>query len=366
MKRFLGSQGFITAAGVAVVALVTVAAYLIAFDPMKKTLGYCAVMPDSIGLYPGNDVTMLGLPVGTVTTVTPENGRVRVAFDVDADHPLRGRVIATTVSDTILADRDLEVLGDNTSDVPWDRNTCITETFTPKSISQTLEAFSTLADELTGHGDPAEQERLRTSVVVFDQATVGTGQRLNQLVKDLAEALKQPDAAIGNLGSLIDAFGSIAQSVAYNWGDIKTALTQAPEGFAFVNQMWDRAIQIVDALLVILPWFNTLSHKYGRQLLNGLDALVPKLKLLSAHIGTLKQVIEMIPPIVTAFEEFLDPATGQARITYAAPRVALPQDIADQVCTVVNAAAPGRCRTAADGLATVDLIPLVLGLAGAQ
>ncbi|QLY27576.1 MlaD family protein [Nocardia huaxiensis] len=366
MKRFLGSQGFITMMGVLAVALVALAAYVIAFDPAKKTLGYCAIMPDSIGLYPGNDVTMLGLPVGTVDSVTPENGKVRVEFEVQAEYPLRGEVTATTVSDTILADRDLEVLGDNDSGTQWDRNSCITKTFTPKSISQTLEAFSTLAEELTGHGDPAEQERLRNSVVVFDQATVGTGQRLNDLIKDLARALKQPDAGIVNLGELIDAFSSIAQSVAYNWGDIKLALTQAGEGFDFVNQMWDRTVQIVDSLLVILPWFDRISHKYGRSILNGLDALIPKLALVSANIGTLKQLIEMIPPIVTAFEELLDPATGQARITYAGPKVALPQEIADQVCTVVNIAAPGRCRNADGGLATVDLVPLVLGLAGAQ
>lgn len=366
MKRFLGSQGFITLVGVAAIAIVAVAAYLIAFDPLKKTVGYCAIMPDSIGLYPGNDVTMLGLSVGTVNSVHPEGASVRVSFDIDADHPLYGEVTATTVSDTILADRDLEVLGDNKSRIPWDRGTCITKTFTPKSISQTLEAFSALADELTGHGDPAEKERLRNGVRAFDQSTEGTGPRLNQLIKDLGTALRQPDAAIGHIGDLIDAFGSIAESIAVNWGDIKIALTQAPEGFAFVNSMWNRTVQIVDALLVILPWFNTIAHKYGRPILRGLDALVPKLTLISANIGTLQQLLGMIPAVVTAFEQFIDPETGAAKVTYAAPKVALPQENADQICGVVNAVLPGRCASSADGMVNVDLMPLVLGLAGGQ
>ncbi|MFI6866482.1 MlaD family protein [Nocardia sp. NPDC050406] len=366
MKRFLGSQGFITLVGVTAVAIVAAAAYLIAFDPLKRTVGYCAIMPDAIGLYPGNDVTMLGLPVGTVTGVRPENDSVRVTFDVDADHLLYGDVTATTVSDTILADRDLEVLGESESRVPWDERVCIDKTFTPKSISQTLEAFSDLADELTGHGDPAEQERLRIGVRTFDQATEGTGQRLNLLIKDLATALRQPDAAIGHLGEIIDAFSGIAESVALNWADIKLAVTRAPEGFDFVNSMWGHAVAIVDALLVILPWLDRIAHKYGRPILRGLDALVPKLTLLSAHIGSLRQLLEMIPAIVTAFEQFIDPVTGETKVTYAAPKVALPQADADHVCAVVNAVLPGRCGSSADGMAQVDLVPLVLGLAGAR
>ncbi|WP_067707337.1 MlaD family protein [Nocardia yamanashiensis] len=366
MKRFLGSQGFVTAVGVAGVLLVVVAGYLLAFDPLRKTLAYCAIMPDSIGLYEGNSVTMLGIPVGSVTGVRPENGSVRVTFDIDAEHPLYGEVSATTVSDTIVADRSLEVVSDSKSRTRWDEKSCVTKTFTPKSLTQTLEAFSNLAEELTGHGDPAEQARLRDSVRSFDRATSGTGQKLNQLIKDLSTMLDRPDAAIGHLGGLLDAFASTVESVALNWGDIKVALTQGNEGLTFINAVWGRTVQIVDSLLVILPWFNTIAHKYGQSILNGLDAAVPKLQLLAAQVGSLRQLIEMIPAVVSAFQQFLDPQTGQARITYAAPRVSLAKENAEQVCAAVNALEPGKCRGADDGLASVDLVPLVLGLAGVR
>lgn len=32
----------------------------------------CALMPDAIGLYPGNPVTQMGYRIGTVTAVSPE------------------------------------------------------------------------------------------------------------------------------------------------------------------------------------------------------------------------------------------------------------------------------------------------------
>ncbi|MBL1079407.1 MCE family protein [Nocardia sp. 2] len=366
MKRFLGSQGFVTLAGVATVAVLTVAGYLVAVNPLRQNLSYCAIMPDAVGLYQGNHVTMLGIPVGTVTAVEPEGTAVRVDFSIDASHPLRGAVTATTVSDTLVADRALEVLGDSTSDAPWRQDTCITKTFTPKSITQTLEAFSNLADQLTGHGDPAEQARLRTSVSLFDQATAGTGQKLNQLVRDLGTALNSPNAAIGHLGTMIDAFAEIAASVAIKWEDIKVALTQAEEGVGFINEVWGSTVQIVDSLLVILPWFNDIFRKHGQPILRGLDAAIPKVKLLGAGISGLQKLLDMIPPLVTAFQQSLDPETGQVRVTYRAPNVALPQDNAEQLCTLADTVRPGSCRRGDNGPANVSLVPLVLGMAGAR
>ncbi|UFS96869.1 MlaD family protein [Nocardia huaxiensis] len=366
MKRFLGSQGFVTLAGVAAVVALTVTGYLVTFNPLQKTLAYCAIMPDAVGLYEGNQVTMLGIPVGSVTTVRPEGTGVRVEFAVDADHPLRGEVTATTVSDTLVADRALEVVGDNTSGARWQQDSCITKTFTPKSITQTLDAFSTLADQLTGHGDPAEQARLRNSVTAFDQATTGTGQKLNQLIKDLGTALNSPNAAIGHLGAMIDAFGELAASVAFNWEDIKIALTQAQEGIGFINSVWGTTVTIVDSLLVILPWFNEIFRKHGQPILRGLDAAIPKVKLLGAGISGLQKLLDMIPSLITTFQQSIDPETGQVRVTYRAPNVALPQENAAQACAVVNALSPDTCRDGGNGLANVNLVPLVLGMAGAR
>ncbi|AYF74829.1 MCE family protein [Nocardia yunnanensis] len=365
MKRVLGSQGFVTAVGVTVAVLIAVVAYLIAFDPLKKTYGYCAIMPDAVGLYPGNHVTMLGIPVGTVRSLHAEGARVRVDFTLEAGHPLHGDVMATTVSDTLLADRDLEVLGDNSSRVDWIRSRCIAKTFTPKSITETLRAFTGLADQLGGSGDPAESSRVRDAVSAFERATSDTGPQLNQLIKDLGTALRQPDAAIGHLGDLIDAFASLAASVSINWADIKHTVTDFAPGLTLVNEVWASAVQLLNGLLVDFPMFNNISHKYGREILDGLDEIIPYLKLLAANIGTLKKIIDMIPALADAFGQVVDPDTGRVRITYAAPKVGLPPGLADQVCAAVDAARPGQCRSA-DGLATVNLVPLVLGLAGAR
>lgn len=365
MKRLLAAPGFVTVVGALVLAVVAVAGYLIAFEPNKKTLSYCALMPDAVGLYTGNQVTTLGIPVGTVTAIRPEGTAVRVDFEVAADHPLRGQPTATTLSDSLVADRTLAVFGEPAAQADWDRSRCLTKTFTPKSISQTLDGFSQLASQLGGGDDPAEQTRIRDGVNAFRTATADTGPRLNALIKDLAAALRQPDAAIGNIGHLIDAFASITASISINWDDIATVLVRASTGIAFINDLWGRVVQIADSLLVLLPWLNRLARDYGRPLLGALDGAVPGLRLLAANVGSLQQVVNMIPSIVDAFQQTIDPATGWPRITYAAPRVALPQEQADQICGVINAVNPGRCQ-GENGLTATNLVPLILGSVGAR
>ena len=72
---------------------------------------YCAIMPDSVGLYAGNPVTQMGYQIGKVKAITPSERDVRVDFTVTERRPLRSDVKAIIRSTSILADRSLELVG---------------------------------------------------------------------------------------------------------------------------------------------------------------------------------------------------------------------------------------------------------------
>ncbi|MBF6150094.1 MlaD family protein [Nocardia nova] len=363
LYRFLASRGFISIFGVSALAAAAVAAYLTVVAPPRATQSYCAIMPDAIGLYPGNHVTMLGITVGTVTAVRPENGTVRVDFTVERDHPLKGTVSATTFSDTLAADRNLAVLSDGKAVNRWNPGTCITKTLTPKSMTRTLAAITDLATQLNADGGHA----VSGSVNALNNATVGTGPRMNELIGKLGAALNSPDAAIGHIGELIDALASLSSSALANWPEIKATL----EGFGPLFDQTDNEILsegdvIGKQLRVLVPWINGLARQYGGPLLGGIDAVAPYLHLLAAHIGSVRELIGMVPAVVSAFTRSTDPVTGAPTVVYAAPRVAVPQGDADRLCAAVNAAMPGKCASAVDGMADLNLAGVVLGLAGAR
>ncbi|MFC4125184.1 MlaD family protein [Nocardia rhizosphaerae] len=361
LKRLLASQAFMSIAGVAVLVALVIGGYFVAFDPLKKTESYCALMPDAIGLYPGNHVTMRGIDVGAVTAVRNEGAKVRVEFEVDAEYPVHADASATTVAYSVAADRNLAVLTTGEDTTPLG-DACITKTLTPKSITETLTALASLSEQLSG-AEAGQPTALVDGLASLDRATQGVGPTVNELVHKLGSAMNQPDADIGHLAGLFDAFASVSNRVAANWGDLQTMLVRlAPLLNQASDDLLGPATSLFDGLGELLPMLNDLTVILGDPLLGALDSTVGLVKLLRADVGSLREVVLKMPALTSAFQS----VAGGTTITYAPPKVALPATEADQVCAAVNAAVPGQCQDPALGLTDVNLVQLVLGTAGAR
>lgn len=366
MHRLLASRGFMTVIGVCAVIVVALVAYLVIFDPVRKMNSYCADMPDTIGLYTGNRVTMRGVPVGQVTKLQPGGTRVRVEFEVDARYPLAADTAATTISNTLVADRDLAIISSGKSSERWEPSVCVSKTLTPKSLTQLLDAMATLSSRTLGT-DPGGQDTLGKGLAALNTATAGTGEQINQIITKLGSALAAPDAAIGRLGSIIDVLATLSESVATHWGDIKSMLTRFGGVLDQVNnELFNQVVEVIEGFQRALPLLNDITTLAGDPVLRLLDATVPLVRLIGANVGTLEQIIQMIPSISGAFTRAVDPATGAVGIGYAPPRVAVARPDADEVCAAVNAVAPGRCAGSVNGLADIQLPQLVLGIVGAS
>lgn len=360
--RILGSRAMVSILAVAMAAVVVVVGGLVLINPFKDRINYCASLPDAIGLYVGNTVTQRGIPVGEVTAIEPRAGGARVEFAVDADYALQGDAAATTVSDTLVADRRLEVNG--TDGTRWPSDRCIDRTSTPKSISSSLDALSDIAKELDdGAGGASGSGQLRDALVQIDKATQGAGTRINHTIKRLASALRSPDVGIGQVGQLIDTLTSLSQSITANWGTIEHFLGGFEAILSTINGVWVQAASIIRSLVVVLPWFNDIFIKYGGLIETELfHRAVPFLNLVAANVGPIKNLLNMIPVLSTAFHKAKGP-DGRVTVAYASPRVVLPAQDAAAVCAQVNQVRPGKCDPAAGGSQT-DLTSLVGSMIG--
>lgn len=358
-KRMLGSQAFMSVAGAVLIAVLAVAGYLLWFDPMKKTVSYCAIMPDAVGLYAGNKVTMRGIPVGTVDSVDADGTKVKVKFTVDAKYPVYADPAATTVSDSIVADRNLAVLNSGKNLAHWDSAQCITKTLTPKSITETLTALADLSAQLQQAQAP---DALAHGLAGLDTATQGAGTQINEIVKKLGSALSQPDADIGHLAGIFDAFASVGQKVEDHWGDLRSMLLRlGPALNNATNELIGPGAKLVDNLGELLPMLNDLVTIAGDPIMKALDDTLPLVRLLRANVGSLSEIMLKLPVLTNAAQNIANNGVG-----YGSPRAALPAPQAEQVCAALNAATPGSCTDAANGMVNVPLVPLVLGMAGAR
>ncbi|WP_067687679.1 MlaD family protein [Nocardia jejuensis] len=354
LRKLLGSRGFMSAAAAVLIGVVAVAVYLVGLRPPVRTESYCALLPDSIGLYVGNHVTMRGMPVGEVKTIRPQGRTVRVEFTVDSRFPVAEDASATTVSDTIVADRQLAVLGIGNRDRHRDPGQCITKTLTPKSMTQTLDALAQLSAQILGP-ESGGQDALRQGLTALNTATAGTGPQLNEIIVKLGSAMDSPDAAIGHLAGLLDSLSAVAGSVAAHWGDIKDMMIRLADVLDQVNnQLFSRAVEIIDGFQRVLPMLNDITSMFGDPILKLLDATVPLVRLIHTNTDTLRDIVTKVPLLAATGAAALNPAGG---ISVALPNVGVPQEISQQLCAV--AACDG-------GSVQVPLAGLVLGSTGAR
>ncbi|VFA96373.1 MlaD family protein [Nocardia cyriacigeorgica] len=367
MNKLLASRGLMSVLGVAVVCAILIVGYFVIIEPPKRMRSYCANMPDAIGLYAGNHVTMRGVRVGSVTRIEPHGDMVRVEFEVEVNHSPRGQVSATTVSDTIVADRSLALLDDSEAEHEWDSGQCITRTLTPKSMSQTMNALGNLAAEITDGNGSTQRERLADELAALDAALSGTGPEMNDTILKLGRALNSPNAAIGHIGALIDSLRSLSDSMAGGWGDIKAMITRLAPGLEVIDRgIFERTVSIIDSLRIIVPWLNEITSMFGDQILEALNATVPLARLARANIGSVQEIIDLTPPLVQAFQRATAQEGGSPILTYAAPVAQLPPADAERVCAAIERVVPGSCKSAENELEKVSVLPLIFGTAGAR
>lgn len=359
LVKVLGSRGLMSAAVILVLVLAAGLGLKISKDePDVRT--YCADMPDSIGLYTDSAVTVMGVKVGSVTDIEPRGGTARVHFTVRADRKLPPDVGAVTVSNAIVADRNLALIGAEPTGRAWDPGTCITKTLTPKSLSQTFDALAGLADQLNAADDPTQRAALGNGIDALDRATAGSGEQINAVIQQLSSALNSPDAAIGHLGSLLDNLTELAHRARNGWSDLHTSVIGLTQLFSDINTLaFPPIIELVTALIDVLPQLNEVIMKLGSPALRSLESIPSLPQLISAGVGSLAEIIRMAPGITSAFAGAIDPADGRATIGYAPPKLALPPQQSDQICAALRAVGQD-CRPAAGGAVTVPALPALL------
>lgn len=190
---------------VAVLVLGLLAAAAVAFWPTTPDRTITAYFTRAVGLYPGSQVRVLGVPVGTVKSVRPQGTQVRVVLAVKGDVKVPADAQAAILSPSLVSDRYVQLLPAWTSgptmrdgaDIPVER------TAVPVELDRVTQSLDDLAKALGPSGANANgslSRLLDTSAANLD----GQGAKAN-------EAVKQLSLALGTLaGSREDLFGTVA------------------------------------------------------------------------------------------------------------------------------------------------------------
>ena len=96
------------------------------------------------GLYETNDVSVLGMPVGQVTSVEPQGDRVKVTMTIDSDIPVPADATAAIVNTSIVTTRHVELSPVYQEGPKLENGSVIQETKAPVSIGELFDAIDGL------------------------------------------------------------------------------------------------------------------------------------------------------------------------------------------------------------------------------
>ena len=325
--------------GLAAVLVLTLAAGILvaarAADQGGRTW-VTAYFENSNGIFAGDDVRILGVPVGRVDSITPEPTRARITFWVRGDHPIPAAAKAVILSPQLVTGRAIQltpaytggpvmatgtVIGQQRTAVPveWDdvrvqlqRLTHLLQPTEPGGVSTLGSLINSAADNLRGQGANIRETVTRLSQAL---ATLGdhsddifaTFRNLSTLVSalhdsvDLLEQLNQNLAAVTSL--VADDPQKVARTVADLGGVIGDVKDFADENAEAIGTTTDRLASISTVLV---------------------DSL-----------DDLKQTLHIAPGTVANFHNIFEPANGSLTGALAVNNFANPISF---ICGAVQAA----------------------------
>ncbi|BBZ78870.1 ABC transporter substrate-binding protein [Mycolicibacterium anyangense] len=311
---------------------------------------YCAVMPDTVGLYVGNPVTQMGYPIGTVTSITPHATDVRVDFTVTENRSLPADVKAVIRSPSIVADRSLELVGNYRSGPKLEPNGCVPlqRSMSPKSLSEVIGSADTFLKAI----NPDGSSNIGDTIAGVNRLAQGNGARTGALVTKVSALVDNPDRAIGDIGSIVQNLAELTTSLTEMRGPMKEVLLDGVTTTPDLDKAMDGAARLGDArgkaplgtLSAVIEMVSVLESRLGDETQLTLDTVSDATRKLSPHANALAAEFNPVPWwINTIANHYNAHQFSPFNIAYRPPMFRVQSHDGLALCGLMNAQMPGSC-----------------------
>jgi phospholipid/cholesterol/gamma-HCH transport system substrate-binding protein len=293
VPRFIPSGGstrrFVLVTGSAVVAVAIVAGAVAVALPGHSSKTATAYFEKAIGIYPGSDVDILGVKVGSVSSVTPQGNTVRVVFNYDGKYQIPANADAVIVSPSLVADRYVQLspvyrggaaLASGAS-IPQSR------TVVPVEPDQATSALAGLSQALGPNG--ANKTGSLSKLLQTGAANLqGQGYNFHQTLQNASAAAS----------ALADNSGNFAETVTNLDTFISSLAANNQQASALINDLNNVSVQLngersdLSAALASLSGALNQAATFVRQNRQGLTSNVSKLAQVTNIIVKEKNSLE--------------------------------------------------------------------------
>lgn len=327
------------AAGLVVVVVAAVVVWNFVDDQLN-TISVTAQFDSAAGLYVGNTVAVLGMPVGEVTAVTAKGGYVEVEFTVDADTPVPADVQAVTISNSILTDRQIELTPPYRGGPTLQNHDTIglNRTKTPVEFARVLDVLDKLSASLRGDGEG--NGPIATLVDSSAAIADGNGQDMKDALGELSEALRlsadRGAATHDELTTIIRNLSSLFEAAATNdatlreFGSTVNQLSQILADEDFGTGTTGRKLN--DVITQVGEVLETHRETIKQLVLNGNTALTTAVD----HQRDLAEFLDLTPMTLDNLYNTIDQVNGSVRVHVLVDKVLFETQTLKEVCNMMG------------------------------
>ncbi len=318
------------AAALAAAAAVVLALFVLL--PRHSTNHLTAYFQQTVGLYPGDRVQVLGVPVGRIDSITQRPGQVQVQLSYDSGVKIPAGADAAIVAPTLVTSRSVQLAPAYNGGPVLTDGAVIPESRTavPVEWDQIEQELDSLAKSLGPEpGSPGALNRLlNTSAANLG----GQGQNLHNTLTELSQAISTISNNRGNLFATVDNLQTFIKVLQTSNAQVDAFEKQLASVSGFLDNNRQQLAAVLAALNSSLGIVQRFVHDNRGALTRDLASLDNVTANLSNSRQTLANILQIAPTELANFSNIYDPVDTSISGAFALANFKSP---AQYLCTTI-------------------------------
>jgi phospholipid/cholesterol/gamma-HCH transport system substrate-binding protein len=300
--------------GTLVVVLAVVAGF-VGWNLYKKltTNTVVAYFPDTLALYPGDKVQIMGVKVGSIDEIEPAGDKMKVTFHYENKYKVPANATASILNPSLVASRNIQLSPPYTGGPVMDDNAVI-----PIDRTQVPVEYDELRDSinriLTDLGPTPEQPKGPFGDIIesFAVGFAGKGQQLNKTLNSLSEALYTLNEGRGDFFSVVKSLALFVNALYKSdqqFVELNKDLATFTNAFTNTDRELATALQDLNQLLTTTRQFISENGEVLTKDINNL-ADVTNAILQPDPLNGLETALHVFPTLGANLMNIVSPVTG--------------------------------------------------------
>jgi len=324
IERTFGSWGLRNVTIIALVAVLIGGVYTLysSNGGGRKIIGY---FTSAVGLYPGDQVRIIGVPVGTIDSIEPRPADVKITMSISDDVKIPKDAKAVIMSPNLVSARFIQLTPAYTGGavLPNGASIDLARTGVPVEWDEVKEALTQLAVSLgptagSMHGPLGAA--INQAADTFD----GKGDSFHNALRELSQVAGRLGDSRGdifgtvkNLQVLVNALSASNEQIVQFAGNVASV----SQVLADSSRHLDNTLGTLNKALSDIRGF---LHENNSTLIDTVNQLNDFAKTLSDQSDNIEQVLHVAGPGIANFYNIYDPAQGTLNGLLSIPEFANP------------------------------------------